>query len=143
MKTINQTYGLFILTCIICLFTMSCSGQQKTTMEKNKKGDLATNEGTYIISVPVVIKNYVNKNGEITEQKEIYIQRSIQDYFIKFCESRISQEDLENRLSKIDDIFKTLTLEVEFLDGNWDSCNDNFKQQSRIGKYVIIHKIIN
>jgi hypothetical protein len=108
-----------------------------------KTEDMSSGNGKYILSAPIVIKNFVKKNGEITEHDEVYIQRSIQDYFIKFCESKISRENLEKHLSNIDGEIKSATLEVEFLDGYWDICDGNLIQQSRTGKYVIIHRIIN
>ena len=111
-------------------------------MDHNKTKDESTGNGKYIISAPVIFKQFVKKNGETTDQTEMYIERSIQDYYIKFCESNISREDLENHLSKIDKEIKVATLEVEFLDGYWDICDGNFQQQSRIGQYVIIHRII-
>ena len=107
----------------------------------NKAKDTSTGMGKYIISAPVITKDFVKKNGEITLQKEIYIQRSIQDYYIKFCESKISREDLKKHLSNLEAI-NVVTLEVEFIDGYWDICDDNLEQQSRIGEYVIIHRII-
>jgi len=111
-------------------------------MKKNKENDTSTDVGKYIITAPVVFKKFVKKSGEVTKHEEIYIQHSIQDYYIKFCESKISREELENHLSNIDELFKVATLEVEFLDGHWDICDDNLDQQSRIGKYVIIHRIM-
>ena len=143
MKIIKQKYGLCLLTCIICLFTWPCLGQKKANMSKNKTKDISTGERKLIISTPVVIKNFVEKNAELTEHQEMYLQRSVQDYYIKFCESKISREDLENHLSSMDKEIKISTLEVEFLDGYWDICDDNFEQQSRKGEYVIIHRIIN
>ena len=111
-------------------------------MSKNKTKDISSGKRKYIISVPVLSKNFVKKNGAVTEHKEMYIRRSIQDYYIKFCESNISSEDLENHLSTMDGEIKVATLEVEFFDGSWDICDDDFEQQSRIGAYVIIHRIV-
>ena len=111
-------------------------------MKKNKVKDSPTNHGTYIIKAPIVFKNFVKKNGQVTDKKEIYIQRSIQDYFVKFCESKINREELENTLAGIHGEIKAVTLEVEFLDGYWDICDENFSQQSRMGKYIVIHRII-
>lgn len=142
MKKVKLKYSVYIITCIICLFTYSCLSQKKESMPNNKTKDTASSDGKYIISVPVIRKSFVKKNGESTTQKEFYIRRSIQDYYIKFCESKVRREDLENRLSTIKSEIKIVTLEVEFLDGHWDICNDNFEQQSRVGAYVIIHSIV-
>jgi hypothetical protein len=124
---------------------MSTNKTNNKTINKtnNKTKDISTDKKTYIISAPIVIKSFVTKRGEATGHKEMYIQRSIQDYYIKFCESNISQEDLENHLASIDNEIKVVTLEVEFLDGEWDTCEPTpEQQQSRIGEYVIIHRII-
>ena len=142
MRKLKPKYGLCILACIICLFTGCCLSQKKVIMSKNKTKDISSSKGKYIISVPIVIKNFVKKNGETTKHEEIYIRRSIQDYYIKFCESKISREDLENHLSTMDTEIKIATLEVEFLDGYWDICDGDLEQQSRMGAYVIIHRII-
>ena len=61
---------------------------------------------------------------------DLYIERSVQDYFIKFCESKVSREELETHLSTKNTEIKVATLEVEFLDGSWDICDGNFEQQS-------------
>lgn len=111
-------------------------------MENNKSKDTQSKTNQYIISTPIVTKNFIKKNGKATQKKEFYIERSIQDYFIKFCESQISYKELENHLAKMEGLIKVVTLEVEFRNGNWDICNDDFQQQSRTGEYVIIHRII-
>ncbi len=142
MNKLNQKYGLWILTYVIFISTSFCSGQKKVNMSKNKTKYAATNREKHIISSPIVTKNFVKKNGEVTTNKEFYIQRSTQDYYIKFCESKISREELEKHLATINGFIKTVTMEVEFLDGYWDICDSNYEQQSRKGEYVIIHRII-
>ena len=78
----------------------------------------------------------------LLKKKNIYIERSIQNYFIKFCESHITSEDLEEKLSKISSPIKALKLEIEYRKGNWDICDENEDQQSRVGEYVIVHRIL-
>ena len=69
---------------------------------------------------------------------DLYLNCSDQDYFIKFCESTLTQEELIGHLGK------TIEVEVEIREGNWDICkNDPEYAQSRMGTYVIIKKIIN
>lgn len=111
-------------------------------MNKNKQADLPSDDGKYIISAPIVHKPFIKKNGQPTNHGEWYIRRSVQDYFIKFCESAITQEELTNALAQIDSPIKVLNLEVEFCDGEWDICDGNFGQQSRIGEYVVVHRIV-
>lgn len=105
--------------------------------------EIITSNEKHIISAPLVFKNFTRKDGKTTDIGEIYLRRSTKDFFIKFCESKISRNELEDQLSKIDGEIKVLTLEVEFFDGNWDICDENNLQQSRIGEYVIIHRIVN
>ena len=128
-------YGLLFPTIV------SCTGQKDSIMT-NKTPDVQTANGRQIISAPVVTKNFVKKNGEVTERTELYLQRSIQDYFIKFCESNITREVLEDHLSKIDGPIKTVTVEVEFREGAWDQCDEEQAVQSRIGEYAVIYRII-
>jgi hypothetical protein len=107
----------------------------------NKTMDLESEDGHYLISVEVVKKQFVNKAGKSSDIYEYYLRRSIQDYFIKFCESKVSSEDIDAYLEKQKDRFiQTINVEVEFRDGEWDNCGDG-EQQSRVGEYVVIHKI--
>lgn len=131
---------LFAILSLLIFCTSSCLGQKEKPIKKKK--DLSTEAGTSIISAPVVSKSFVKKNGVVTDKKELYLQRSIQDYYIKFCESKITQEALEHHLSNISGFIKSVSLEVEFREGAWDICDGNMDQQSRIGAYVIIHRII-
>jgi len=95
-----------------------------------------------IITAPIVKKNFVNKAGRTTDHVEYYIQRSIQDYYIKFCESNVSIKELNEKLESIDGDIKALQLEVEFRNGEWDICDENHEAQSRIGEYAVILKIL-
>jgi len=94
------------------------------------------------ITAPIVKKNFVNKAGRTTDHVEYYIQRSIQDYYIKFCESNVSIKELNEKLESIDGDIKALQLEVEFRNGEWDICDENHEAQSRIGEYAVILKIL-
>lgn len=111
-------------------------------MIKNKTQDISSGNEKYIITAPIVFKNFTKKNAETTDILEMYLQRSTQDYYIKFCESIVTRKQLEERLSQVKGAIKALKLEVEFREGNWDICDENELQQSRVGKYVIIHQIL-
>lgn len=100
-----------------------------------------------IITGEVLKKDFVKKNGVSTGHGELYFRMSVQDYFIKFCESNVERKDLEpyvqedslETLSKI----VTVTLEVEVRNGNWDICADDPQEmQSRIGSYIVVTKIL-
>jgi hypothetical protein len=143
MKKLKQTYRIGIVTFFISLLTLSCASSKNVVMANNKTMTASSDGTKQLISAPIVAKSFVKKNGQPTEHQELYIQRSIQDYFIKFCESSITRQELEEYLLTMEDEIKIATLEVEILDGNWDICDENFEQQSRIGEYMIIHRIIN
>lgn len=132
----------FSLILFFCLCTISCTSQTKQPMKKNKTADTSSGENKVIISAPLVLKSFVKKNGERTDLKEWYIQRSIQDYFIKFCESEVTRQELEAYLAEHGGPLNTAKLEVEFREGNWDICDENELMQSRVGAYVVIHRII-
>ncbi len=103
----------------------------KAPDEKGKHGENVTAE--------IVSKPFINKRGN-PGQLEFYVRRSIQDYFIKFCESQVTKEELESVFEKSES--RIVALEIEIIrKGSWDTC-DEFPVQSRGGDYVIIHKII-
>lgn len=105
--------------------------------------DQPSGENRVIISAPIVEKTFVNKNSKAGEYTELFLSRSIQDYFIKFCEGNVTREEIEKHISK-DDFLPSLKLEVEFKEGLWDKCpEDEYEVQSRSGEYVVIYKIIN
>ena len=124
------------------LFFGSCSTPKEGIDSGLKTPDETTERGTYIITAPIVYKNAISKRNEVMELKDVYIQRSIQDYYIKFCESMINRNELEEHLNKISGDIKALTLEVQFREGEWDICEGDPIMQSRIGQYVIIYRVI-
>lgn len=141
MEDIRHRFSwLLLILFVFC--TPSCTIHKREHMKKNKVADISTGDHKYILTAPIVSKNFVKKNGAPSSNKEIYIQRSIQDYYIKFCESKIKREVLEDYLANKTGLMKVVTLEVELKNGYWDICDENFMQQSRMGEYMIIHRII-
>ncbi len=111
-------------------------------MKETKKPDTkGSTEESKIISSPVVYKNRIIK-GEVQETGDYYIQRSIQDYFIKFCESKVSIDELEKYLTDQESMIKVVKAEVEFHNGEWDSCDEEAKVASRTGEYVVLLRLI-
>ena len=142
MKTV-----LLSLILVTLIGFMSCGTKEVVMTKKTPHNKTPDNRNvdkqTYIISVPVVEKKRIWK-GELTDETNLYIQRSIADYFIKFCESNVSREEVEKALAVQKSMIKTLRIEIEYLDGEWDNCQDNKEEKvaSRTGEYVIIHKIM-
>jgi hypothetical protein len=130
------------ILCIVLFANLliCCAIKPVSPMEKNKTPDLKSGENKVIITAPVTEKKFVKKNGQVTDIGEFYIQRSIQDYYIKFCESKVTKEELLEALNSKRQTggFK---MEVEFRKGLWDVCDGNADQQSRVGDYVLIHQI--
>ena len=89
----------------------------------------------------IVLKTFVSKGGKVTESQDLYFRLSTGDYFIKFCESDITFDQIEPFIQKEFEI-KSVTVEIEFKDGEWDNCNEPGYMQSRIGPYAIIKKIL-
>ena len=133
-----------VFSCILFMGLLfgSCSTPKEGIESGLKTPDKTTERGTSIISAPIVYKNAVSKRNEVMEFKDVYIQRSIQDYYIKFCESMVSRAELEEHMNKISGDIKALTLEVQFREGEWDICEGDPMMQSRIGQYVIIYRVI-
>ena len=135
----SSAFSKFIIALSI-LF--SCSTSKEKTSQQNHVSDKNTAEKSYLITAPIVKKQFVNKAGRTTDHVEYYIQQSIQDYFIKFCESNVSIKELNEKLENIEGDIKVLQLEVEMRDGHWDICDGNHEIQSRIGEYMVILKVL-
>jgi len=90
----------------------------------------------FIISGQIVEKAFYKKNGEPAGFNELYFRASIQDYFIKFCESNIDKDAISPYIDQ------SITVHAEIKDGEWDTCPDDpAEMQSRIGPYMVINAI--
>jgi hypothetical protein len=84
----------------------------------------------------LIQKIALSKRGTPFGKGDLYVRCSIQDYFIKVCESNVSREELLPFLNK------GITVDMEIRDGEWDRCpNDPEHIQSRIGTYAVIYNI--
>jgi len=100
-----------------------------TSMNKSNSGP-----GTSCI---LVTKTSFSKKGTPLESRDFYLRCSIQDYFIKFCESKVTKEELIPLLNQ------GITVEMEVRNGEWDRCpNDPAYIQSRTGTYAIIQRLL-
>jgi len=88
------------------------------------------------ITGQVIEKSATNRKGK-PMGTDIYLRCSIQDYFIKFCESEVSRETIAAKLDK------HINVKMDIRDGEWDSCGHEAEPvQSRIGTYIAIQKIL-
>lgn len=114
-------YGLLLAFMV----SLTCYGQKKEL----KTSDSGTT------SCLLVEKAFVKKNGEPTDHKEIYLRCSVQDYYIKLCESKVTKKELEKYLDK------GISVRMEIKEGSWDICEGDPVMQSRIGTYAVILSI--
>ncbi|MDX1650912.1 MAG: hypothetical protein R3277_00350 [Brumimicrobium sp.] len=124
---------LFIISLFFLLLNCS-SGKENMYAGTGKSSSKLT------VRAEIVEKQFVNKAGKNTGISEYYVRQSQQDYFIKFCESKVTRKEIEEILSTIEDSIKILEITMEIREGEWDQCDEN-TVQSRIGRYVVIHKI--
>ena len=122
------------------ILLISCGTSKSASM--NKTMDKRLENGHLIISAQIVEVSYMLKNAKISSQTEYYVRRSVQDYFIKFCDGYVSKKELEYEMNMKDGVSESLELEVEIKDGLWDSCDPEEIVQSRSGAYIVIHRII-
>ena len=79
---------------------------------------------------------FEKKNGVSTGHMELYIRCSVQDYFIKFCESEVTSEDVAKYVGQ------SVEVTYEIRAGNWDICKtDPQEMQSRIGNYAVVYSM--
>ncbi len=67
-------------------------------------------DGTETVTAMLVEKSFVKKNGERTDSKELYLRHLDEDYFIKFCESNVTIEELKKEQNKT----KLILMKVRF-----------------------------
>ena len=114
----------------------SCS-----TSNKGLNKQATTTQNGQINTGQIVSIKLVSKGGKISEQEDLYFRLSIQDYFIKFCESDVSLTDIQPYIQSENEI-SSVTLEIEIKEGEWDNCNLPGNVQSRTGFYVVIKNIL-
>ncbi len=84
----------------------------------------------------LIQKEFSSKSGKPSAFKEYYLRCSVDDYFIKFCESQVTPADLAPYLDQ------GIKVEMELKEGLWDQCpGDESEVQSRSGTYAAVHKI--
>lgn len=91
-----------------------------------------TNIKTVIATVKV--ETFENKAGRVINGvNDHYLVYEGQNWFIKFMESPVPPSEVEKYIDS------TVTCGVTEMEGLWDT--DNPEQQSRVGKYVVLHSI--
>lgn len=114
------------------LFLVTACASSEPVVDKGRSMTLSNNGTT---TCQLIEKAFVIKNGVESDVMELYLRCSIQDYFIKLCESDVSAKELRKYLDK------GITVEMEIKEGLWDKCEGDPEVQSRMGAYVTISKI--
>lgn len=117
----------------IILLITACHNTEEMNKNHEKKPQ---DPNKMILTGPLVEKPFYKKNGEKADFTELYLRASIQDYFIKFCESNVGRSAVEPFIDQV------ISVQGEIKNGNWDICPaDPSEMQSRIGPYIIIQSI--
>lgn len=125
-----------LILIITLIFAFAGCKTPSKTVAQEPKGLKMSNATPNIYSCELIEKEFYNKSGKATGIRELYLRCSVQDYFIKICESNVTRKELEPYLDK------GITVEVEIKEGLWDHCSDNVAEvQSRMGSYIIIKSI--
>lgn len=138
----NFKTPLFVII-VFAITSLGLALGNKTKSSKNKK-NVNTNKNIQdasIIHGELVKLSATNKRGEVMGNlTEYYIRCSIQDYFIKLCESKITKEDLDKYYDE-SKLINSISVKGKIVTGNFDICNHE-EAASRIGNYITIDEII-
>lgn len=111
-------------------------------MIMTKEKDQESSNNRVIITAPITKSHKPDALGKPSAISEFYINRSIQDYYIKFCESSVSLQEFESKYDSMTNLIITMRLEVTFKSGNWDNCPNHPVDGDRHGEYVVLHQIV-
>jgi len=143
----KTTFLLLLLTTTLVICQASQDSFAQIEIHNKEAMDTNTPNNIMTVSGLIVKKEFIKKNRNSANFEQLYFRLSRGDFFIKFCESNVTQEELENHLNQpnVPEVLgdKSVTLEVKIINGAWDICPGEFPEaQSRIGEYVIIHRIV-
>ena len=136
---------LIYMVLLNLLISNACSVSNKNTNNYDVSKDkelLSSKNNLRTYSGQVVSKTTETKGSKNPNQEDLYFRLSTGDYFIKFCESDITFDHIAPFIQNEFEI-KSVTLEIEFKDGEWDNCNVPGYVQSRTGPYIVIKKVLN
>jgi hypothetical protein len=126
--------SLVTLWLVLTFSAVQVYGQTSTILNSEKKN---MNEDTLTWKATVVKVPFINKRGkEVEGMSDLYLQKDGKKYFIKFMGGKVLRKDVENYLEK------EITVELSLQKGNLDTNDGNNYQQSRVGEYVLLYKIV-
>jgi len=122
-----------IVVAILSILVAACAETKPVVESDSGRTMQISNTGT--TTCQLIEKPFIIKNGVESDIMELYLRCSVQDYFIKLCESDVTAKELREYLNE------GITVEMEIIDGEWDRCEGDGQVQSRIGTYVTIKSI--
>ncbi len=134
-----------LLTVVLSVSCGTSSKHQSNTMKKNnlelsERNKQSSPDGKTILYAEIVQHEFTTKGARGTGIMEYYLRCSVQDYFIKFCESAVTETEIATYFNA-ERMMNPITIEAEIRDGSWDMCDD-VQVQSRTGEYVVIKAIV-
>ena len=127
-----------LIISLLSICCLSCGSRKEEPLVSTNKVAEVNNEHA-VYTGQVVEKEFYNKGGKAMGFSDMYLRLSEQDYFIKFCESNVTKEEIEDlKLGEFD----AIKVEAEIIDGEWDSCDPEARVQSRVGRYIVIYALL-
>jgi len=134
-------FAIIFLTTACSIHTKYKTTEMKTHKQtENERNKQNLGDGKTILYAEIVVHQFIDKRGNLTEISEYYLRCSIQDYFIKFCECEVPRNEIL-KYYQVNRFSNPITVEAEIRSGVWDICDDS-EAQSRTGKYVVIKSIV-
>ncbi|MEM9542024.1 MAG: hypothetical protein AAGA60_21325 [Cyanobacteria bacterium P01_E01_bin.42] len=137
--------ALMTVISFLAIFGSSQQPQVATEAIAVENNEIPENSAV-IIRGAIVEREFVDKAGRPRGFSELYFRIAGDNYFIKFCESNVSRDELERHLDRLATSNlagdNEIALEVEIREGLWICYSGGPIPQSRIGRYVIIHRIV-
>lgn len=120
-----------ILPTLFLFSIVVCKAQSITNTTTSMSEDTLTWKAT-VVKVP-----FINKRGkEVEGMADLFLQKDEKKYFIKFMGGKVLRKAVEPYLHK------EITVQLSLRKGNWDTEEGNNYQQSRVGEYVVLYKIL-
>lgn len=126
---------IITLTALVLLACANYPNTDETAAAFEEQFALNLQEDTMMVGCLVVEKEFIKKNNEPGGYKELYLRCSVDDYFIKLCESKVTRKELEAYIDQ------GISARIVLRDGEWDICEGDPVMQSRIGTYAAILEI--
>jgi len=129
----SKYLNILLSFCILAFLGFGFSVLPNITIDKS----VLMHSDTEQYTGKVVQKQFINKGGKpIAGVNDYYFKHKRQLYFIKFCESHVSADRVKELMDQ-----KVVVAAKIITDGLWDSCDEPYEVQSRMGAYIVLESI--